>query len=86
MNAAGLPTSAGLGSRCGVTSTFASASISRVVQEVGALRLELAPRLFGDRLVHDHGVRRRAEHAVVERLADDDVVGGLLQVGGLRSM
>ena len=50
------------------------------VHEVGALRLEFALHLFGDRLVDDRGVFGGAEHAVVERLAGDDVVDGLLHV------
>ena len=80
MTGADLPTSAGLGSRCGVTSTRATASISAVVQEVAALRLELALDLLGDRLVDDDRVLRRAQHAVVERLAGDDVAHGLRDV------
>ena len=54
----------------------------RLVHEIAALRLELALDVFGDRLVDDHRVLRRAEHPVVERLAGDDVADGLLHVGG----
>ena len=70
VDVADLPTSAGFGSRCGVTSALASASASRRVEEVAALRLELPAHFAVDGLVDDDRVGRRAEHAVVERLAE----------------
>ena len=48
--------------------------------EVAALGLELPFHLFGNRLVDDDRVFGRAEHAVVERLARDDVADGLADV------
>ena len=50
-------------------------------QEVTALVLELPLGLRLDGLVDDHRVGRRAQHAVVERLAGENVVGGLAHVG-----
>ena len=49
-------------------------------EEVAALIQKLPARFRFDRLVDDDGVWRRAEHAVIERLAGEDVVGGLADI------
>ena len=76
-----LPTRTGLGSRCGVTSTAAQFLGVGGRQEVAAVRRQ--GRLQGpvDRLVGDDRIRRRAEQSVVERLAEDDVLRCLGDVG-----
>ena len=51
-------------------------------QEVPAMRLELPDDFLGDGLVDDHRIGRRAQHAVVEALAQEDVLGGLGEIGG----
>ena len=77
-----LPTSFGLGSRCGVTSAAASCVASRRGRGTARPRASNCRRASSATgVVHDHGVRRRAQHAVVERLAQDDVARRAGQVG-----
>ena len=80
MYAAVRPTNAGLGRRWGLTSTFPTRVDFRRSQEVRALPLELALDLLGDGFVRDDRVLRRAQDAVVEGLAGDDVANRLLNV------
>ncbi len=49
-------------------------------QEVRALLLHFALERVGDLAIDDRGVRRRAEQAVVEALARDDVGRGLCEI------
>ena len=76
------PTKSGCGSRCGVIRAAPSASAAAAAQEVSALRLELATNLLRDRRIDHHGVLRRAEQAVVEGLAGENVPHGLRDVRG----
>ena len=54
MYVAGLPTSAGFGSRCGVMRTFVDGVDLGRVQKIRALLHELALQFFGDAVVDDH--------------------------------
>ena len=81
MNVAGLPTSFGFGSRCGETRIAAELVGFGRRHEVRALPREFALHFVGDRGLDDDRVGRRAEDAVVERLADDDVARRLGEIG-----
>ena len=61
--------------------TWPARSASAARQEVAAAGAEGRAQRRRDRAVDDHRVGRRAQHAVVEGLAGEDVVGGLGDVG-----